>query len=54
MAIHDDGIAVRVGVFANDGQALLVNYNTFFSDSNVLESYLETVETDLKLLKIQK
>lgn len=54
MAIQDDGIAVRVGVFALEGQSALVNYNTFFADMQVLESYLNTVESDIKLLKIQK
>lgn len=54
VAIQDDGIAVRVGVFALEGQSALVNYNTFFADMQVLESYLNTVESDIKLLKIQK
>lgn len=54
IAIQDDGVAVRVGVFAGDGQHVLVNYNTYFADIAVLDAYLETVETDLKLLKIKK
>lgn len=54
VAIQDDGIVVRVGVFANDGQALLVNYSTLFSDLTILNLYLDTVEADLKLLKIKK
>lgn len=54
IALQDDGVAVRVGVFAGDGQHVLVNYNTYFADIAVLDAYLETVEADLKLLKIQK
>lgn len=46
----DNAWQVRVAVFGNDGQNVLVSYCRLFCNADILGAYLEEVEGEIKRL----